>query len=150
MCLDRRTAVLQREGDERLRQGVRAAVSHEAVAHRRERLSVKRYLGVSLACVAVVVDIIGNVAVNRFAGVVEIRELYGTQVVGECLFGYVAGEQCGAVAVWERQFCSLRLARDICDVSRNEEIEVSLYRLIVLFGHYYRHIHRERSVARGL
>ena len=92
VCLYRRAAVLQRECDERLRQSVRSAVSHDAVAHRSERLSVYLHLDVSLAGVAVVVDIIGYIAVDGFAGVVQISELDGVQVVGECLFGHVAGE----------------------------------------------------------
>ena len=150
MCLYRRTAVLQRECDERLRQSVRSAVSHDAVAHRSERLSVYLHLGVSLAGVAVVVDIICNIAVDGFAGVVQISELDGVQVVGECLFGHVAGEQCRAVAVRESRFCTLGLARNVGHVSLNVECEVAVVAFVVLLGHDDGHLHRESSVIIGL
>ena len=150
VCLYRRAAVLQRECDERLRKSVRSAVSHDAVAHRSERLSVYLHLRVCLASVAVVVYIICNIAVDGFAGVVQISELKGAQVVGECLFGHVAGEQCRAVAVRESRFCALSLARNVCNASLNVESEIAVRVFVVLLGHHNGHLHRESSVARGL
>ena len=97
-----------------------------------------------------VVDIIGHIAVDRFACIVAIGEGNGAQTVALRLLRNVACEYSRMIAVWQRSLGMACLACHIGDVGSHVKHIVAARMLVVSVGDDDWHFHFEFTCSRGL